>query len=43
MGLPFEYSDQKMPKFNLEVVQEKTKSALELSGQKSNFKKNTQL
>jgi hypothetical protein len=42
MGLPFDYSDQKI-KFNLEVVQEKTKAPLELSDKKSNFKSNAQL
>jgi hypothetical protein len=42
MGLPFDYSDQKI-KFNLEVVQEKTKAPLELSDKKTNFKSNAQL
>jgi len=42
MGLPFDYSDQKI-KFNLEVVQEKTKGTLDLSDKKTNFKQNAQL
>lgn len=42
MGLPFDYSDQKI-KFNLEVVQERTKATIELSDKKSNFKSNPQL
>lgn len=39
MGLPFDYSDQKV-KFNLEVVEENSRAHLDLSDKKSNYRKN---
>ncbi len=40
MGLPFDYSDQKV-KLNLEVVEENTRtSTFDLSDKKTNYRKN---